>query len=104
MPFEAIKPAHCAFTDLCSALKNFVAFDAFVVTNGNFGGINKGNTRTFAETDGVRKEHHRYKNTMLYCHKPVIKQTLGEIIFQMHANIMQITVLEIFETSEMEKQ
>jgi hypothetical protein len=104
MQLEAIKPAHCAFTDLCSAVKNFVAFDAFVVTNGNFGGINKGNACTLSETDGVQKEHHRYKNTMLYCYKPVIRQSIREVIFQMHANIMQITVLEIFETSEVKKQ
>jgi len=52
--------------------KNFVPLDTFVVATGDFGGIDKGDPGTFAETDDIKKEHHRDKNTMLDFNKSIV--------------------------------
>jgi hypothetical protein len=41
MQFEAVKPAHRAFTPLCQTGKHFVAGYTLVVANGYFGTVDK---------------------------------------------------------------
>jgi hypothetical protein len=52
--------------------KNPVAINAFVVADGNFGTVNKGYARAFAETNGVQKEHHGYEYTVFKLNKTIV--------------------------------
>ena len=67
-------------------------------------GIHKGNSGTFSKTNGVKKEHHRHKNTMLNGYKTIVGQSFWKIILQMYTDIIKIIVLKIFECSEVEQQ
>ena len=49
----AVKPAHCAFSELCDTIKHLVSLDALVVANADLGRINERNSCTFTETYGI---------------------------------------------------
>jgi hypothetical protein len=53
MQLEAIKPPHCTFSSFCCFSEYLMVKYPFVVANGYFGGIDKGNPGAFAETDKV---------------------------------------------------
>jgi hypothetical protein len=72
MQFEAVKPARRTFPSFCCFSENFMLKYPFVVANGYFGGINKGNPGAFVETDGVWKKHHRYKTARLQLNKSAV--------------------------------
>ena len=51
------------------------------MTNPDWGRIHEGNPRTFTETDGIDKKHHRYENTMLGLQRNDYKTAAWEIRF-----------------------
>jgi hypothetical protein len=69
---KAVEPPHTAFSDSGNILKNLIAFNAFIVANGDFGTLHEGDAGRFAETDGVEKKHHGNEYPVLNLHKTVI--------------------------------
>ena len=70
--FEAVKPTHRVFSAFVNVLEHPVSINAFVVAHSYFCAVDKGNSGTFAETDGIQKEHHRYENTTFDLHKTIV--------------------------------
>ena len=65
MQFKTIEPSHCAFAPFCYLSENMMIKYSFIVTDSNFGRIDKCNSRAFAETDKIQEKHHRHKNARL---------------------------------------
>jgi hypothetical protein len=56
MEFEAIEPPHRAFSYGGYIFENTVSLDTPVFTNSHFSGINKSDTRAFAEANQFQKQ------------------------------------------------
>jgi hypothetical protein len=72
MQFEAIKSVYRTFPSFCCFSENLVIKYPFIVANGYFGGINKGNPGAFAETNEVWKKHHRHETAWLQLNKSAV--------------------------------
>jgi hypothetical protein len=70
--YKAVKPAHCAPADFSHIFKNPVAFDTFVVADGDFSAVYEGYTGTFSQTGGVDKKHHWDKSLMFNFYKTTV--------------------------------
>ena len=57
MEFEAIKPTHCTFAQLCHSLEYSIGTNALIMADGNPGGIHEADSGAGTETDQA-DEHH----------------------------------------------
>jgi hypothetical protein len=100
MQFEAVKPAHRAFTPLCQTGKHFVAGYTLVVANGYFGTVDKSYAAALTEADGIQEKHKGYEYAVFELYKTAVRQLPGKFVFQVNADVVQVKVLEIAESTE----
>jgi hypothetical protein len=70
------------------------------VANDYFGTVDKGYTAALTDADGIQEEHKGYKDAVFELYKTTVRRLSGNFVFQMNADVVQVKVLEIAESSE----
>lgn len=101
MEFEAVTPAHRAFSVFGQPRENLVQVSPDVVAHGNHSAVHKRDAGTFSESVQFHEKHHQKEYPRHQFNKAVVGNRIRKIALQAPLDTIEIVVLERAVRSEM---